>query len=599
MKNRISTIAFMFFLMSHMAFPQNKQLVAKGSSGRKMAFVIGNSAYKGGVLKNPLNDAMDMRKMLRAKGFSVSECCDNVGFHELTIAIDDWTASLKKDDVAIFYYSGHGIRVNGSDFLVPTDYPPSSTQADVKFRAYSVDELQEKMQERATRINVIILDACRDNPYVLGKGLEKGIGGSLAGFGTCIIYAASPGQVASANPDGRNSLFTLVLMEEMKQPSISLRTLAVEVKDKVYSLSNGLQIPYISENVVGDIMLSVTNVVEVQTQKANLTTETHRTPSFPIVSPEMLLWAVGDKGSILHTVDGGKNWKAQNSNTNSDLCSVTFVTPQLGWVVGEGGTILQSKDGGDTWVPQNSNTKVTLMSVSFVTAKIGWVVGSGTILHTDNGGDTWEPQKIQPREGESQYTFDQSLNSVFFASQRVGWAVGREILHTEGGGGTWTPQPQRRRAIETMLYSVVFTTPKSGWAVGGWNTILHTEDGGVSWMSQETGFKKPHYYEESHQLNNITFVTNQMGWAVDDKGNILHTEDAGRRWKAKMIGKDICFFSAAFSGHKVGWVAGTRGVILHTEDGGESWNPQNSGVHVHILSIVGLFSFTNSTQGFD
>jgi hypothetical protein len=114
------------------------------------------------------------------------------------------------------------------------------------------------MEERGTKVNLIILDACRDNPYVLGKSLEKGMGATVAGFGTYIIYAASPGRVASINATGTNSLFTLALLEELnKMPSVSLRALGPNVRDSVYRMSRGTQIPYISENVVFDVVLGM------------------------------------------------------------------------------------------------------------------------------------------------------------------------------------------------------------------------------------------------------------------------------------------------------------------------------------------------------
>jgi hypothetical protein len=284
MKHRIAAIVFVMICASYTAFPQSKQLVPRGSGGRQVALVIGNSSYSEGRLENAANDAADMRKALRDKGFTVSQCCDNVGIQELTTAIDDWTMSLQRDDRAIFYFSGHGIRVNSTDYLVPIGYPSNSTQADVRFRAYAVDQLQEKMQERGTKVNLIILDACRDNPYVLGKGLEKGMAGSTAGFGTYIIYAASPGHVASVNAAGKNSLFTLALLEELEMPSISLRTLGADVRDRVYEMSDGTQIPYISENVVFDVVLgAASGAVTVPARDAS-TPNTNRTHAGAAVS---------------------------------------------------------------------------------------------------------------------------------------------------------------------------------------------------------------------------------------------------------------------------------------------------------------------------
>jgi hypothetical protein len=251
----LAVTAFLIFTMSQVAFSQDKSIVPLGSGGRKVGLVIGNSSYSTGSLTNPVKDAVAMRKALRAKGFLVSECCDNLGIQKMTSVIDDWTKNLQKDDVAVFYYSGHGIRVEGTDYLVPSDFSSSYSQADVPFFAYSVDRLQGKMHERGTRTNLIILDACRDNPFIISKSLGKGLAGMAAGFGTFIIYSASPGMTASDNATSTNSLFTSVLLQFLSQDSVSLRALATDVKDRVYELSGQTQIPYISENMVGDLQL--------------------------------------------------------------------------------------------------------------------------------------------------------------------------------------------------------------------------------------------------------------------------------------------------------------------------------------------------------
>jgi hypothetical protein len=105
-------------------------------------------------------------------------------------------------------------------------------------------------------------------------------------------------------------------------------------------------------------------------------------------------WAVGKKGTILHTEDSGSTWKNQAGGIRSDADSVAFITPRSGWVVGEGGVILHTEDGGRTWRLQASGTRAQLVEVNFVTPQSGWVVGhGGTILHTEDGGSTWRQQK--------------------------------------------------------------------------------------------------------------------------------------------------------------------------------------------------------------
>ena len=219
-----------------------------------MALVIGNSSYPSGRLGNTLNDARDMRAALKAKGFTVAACCDDAALRDLTNAIDSWTAGLRNGDVAVLYYSGHGIRVGNIDYIVPVDFAAAS-EADVRYVVYPIERLVDKMEERGTRTSIIILDACRNNPFVISKGSEKGLAGVSAGIGTLIMFAAGEGKTASDNDNGRNSLFTAVLLSELRRSPVDLRTLQFAVRDKVYQLSGKTQIPYSSDGLVGDLVL--------------------------------------------------------------------------------------------------------------------------------------------------------------------------------------------------------------------------------------------------------------------------------------------------------------------------------------------------------
>jgi len=225
-------------------------------------------------------------------------------------------------------------------------------------------------------------------------------------------------------------------------------------------------------------------------------------------------WAVGDVGPILHTEDGGENWKAQARPTQLPLFSVTVFSARSGWVVGFGGTILHTEDGGKSWKPQASGIQLPLTSVAFVSAQSGWAVGVvGTILHTEDGGSNWKAQHSGTK---------QNLSSVAFVSPESGWAVGDygTILYTEDGGNSWKTQAS---GAQQSLYSVAFVSARSGWAVGDWGPILHTEDGGKSW--------KPQASDMHLLLRSVTFVSPQSGWAVGDGGTIVHTEDGGQTWR--------------------------------------------------------------------
>jgi tetratricopeptide (TPR) repeat protein len=233
---------------------QDKQLVPPGAVGKRTALVIGNSSYSAGQLKNPVNDAQDIRAVLKAMGFIVNDCCDNVTLRKLTESVDSWTSGLQAGDIAVFYYSGHGIRIGSTDYIQPIDFSASS-EADVPWVAYPVDRLVAKIQERGTSANLIVLDACRNNPYVVSKGPSQGLAGVDVGLGTLIMFAAAQGKTASDNDVGRNSLFTSVLLDELKHHPVLLSSLQRKVKVRVYELSRGSQIPYTTDGLVYDLQL--------------------------------------------------------------------------------------------------------------------------------------------------------------------------------------------------------------------------------------------------------------------------------------------------------------------------------------------------------
>jgi uncharacterized caspase-like protein len=218
---------------------QNKQIVPPVDSGKKTALVIGNSLYALGALKNPPNDAADMRLVLSQKGFQVEPCCDDAGLKQLTDAIDHWTAKLHTGDTALFYYSGHGVRVGNIDYIEPVDFRASS-EADVPYVAYSLNRLVDKMQERGTKANLIILDACRNNPYLVAKSSQQGLAGVTASTGTLILFAAAEGKTASDNDAGRNSLFTATSAARPAGLSSKLLDQAIISAKPSNSLSLGL-----------------------------------------------------------------------------------------------------------------------------------------------------------------------------------------------------------------------------------------------------------------------------------------------------------------------------------------------------------------------
>ena len=281
----------------------------------------------------------------------------------------------------------------------------------------------------------------------------------------------------------------------------------------------------------------------------------------------------GNMGIILSTAAGGgttEAWeKIESGAEDSLLCDATFVDRENGWAVGIKGTIIHSTDGGKTWSAQSSGTEKNLVSVTFPDLRNGWVVGEyGTILHTGDGGASWQPQT----EG-----MDKEFNGVCFIDDRRGWVVGEygTILHTEDGGASW--EAQTCEEIQTnndmfsydwrpmpALYAVRFPNQNTGLVIGADGIILKTDDGGKRWRKVQSHTEVPLYAIET--------IGNRF-WVVGSRGTYLASHDAGETWQVK-DGLIKCRFwlkDVSFSDENNGWIVGAMGTLARTTDGGESW----------------------------
>jgi photosystem II stability/assembly factor-like uncharacterized protein len=238
-----------------------------------------------------------------------------------------------------------------------------------------------------------------------------------------------------------------------------------------------------------------------------------------------------------------------------------------GWAVGDEAKILHTDDGS-TWKAQNSGT-IRFNSVTFATQQLGWAVGvGGAIWHTEDGGASWKPQTSGT---------EQTLSVVAAAGPQLSWVVGHEgtILHTEDGGETWEPQSS---GTSDSLVAEAFVTPRLGWVVGAGGTILHTDDGGSTWKPQASG--------TNATLQFVSFATPQSGWAAGADGTILHTVDGGSTWKTQTSGTILDLNGIALVSPSSIWVVGKKGIIVHTTDGGITWTQQASGTRADLAEAA-------------
>lgn len=226
---------------------KEKDEAAYSSGGSRIALVIGNSRYKDSPLKNPLNDASDIAASLREIGFSVTLKPD-AGQEEMERSIDAFTRMIRKGVTALFYFAGHGVQVEGRNFLIPVGRDIQS-EVEVKSRSVEVGELLEKMERRGGSTTIIILDACRNNPFARSfRSAQRGLASITAPKNSIIIYATAPGQTA-ADGDGRNGVFTKHLLKELKSPDVDIEQMLRRVRLGVQKETGGKQDPFTTSNL--------------------------------------------------------------------------------------------------------------------------------------------------------------------------------------------------------------------------------------------------------------------------------------------------------------------------------------------------------------
>jgi TPR repeat protein len=235
--------------------PAPRRIAPASKPTRRIALVIGNSLYPKAPLKNPRNDADAMAATLRDLGFEVTLLKD-LTLARMDEAIDRFTASSRSADMAILYFSGHGLQVNQENYLLPVDFAATSG-ADVKYRAYSAAHARDKMEEDGgARVRIMILDACRDNPFRTTRGVSGGLVPMSSSLdGTLIAYATADGQTAEDNPAEANGLYTKFLVQELRRSGGDLRAIFQKTTDEVFAASSHRQHPYVYDGLTEEAYL--------------------------------------------------------------------------------------------------------------------------------------------------------------------------------------------------------------------------------------------------------------------------------------------------------------------------------------------------------
>ena len=232
--------------------PQRPQVVLRNE--RRLALIIGNSSYKVSPLDNPANDASDVADSLKKFGFQTT-LVRNATLGQMREATRRFADQLPSADVALIYFAGHGIESNRKNYMIPVN-------ADLKFEYELADQgydagiwlemLESIKSNNADRVNIVILDACRNNSLIGSRNLGRGLGKMDAPSGTFLAYSTAPGKVAADGGRGeRNSPFTKHLLRAMQQPNQPIEEVFKEVRRNVGKETNGAQVPWESTSLTG------------------------------------------------------------------------------------------------------------------------------------------------------------------------------------------------------------------------------------------------------------------------------------------------------------------------------------------------------------
>jgi hypothetical protein len=289
-------------------------------SGERVALLIGNGNYLNGSLANPENDARAMAEVLRKVGFKVFEY-ENLTRRQMESAIDEFGLGLKKNDIALFFYAGHGIQSKGYNYLIPVDASLKS-EALVDFECVRADRILALFEESGTQVNIMLLDACRNNPFERSwtrAASGKGLATMDAPTGTLIGYATAPGSTAS-DGSGNNGLYTSALLESIIIPGISISQVFYNVTRIVTEKSGKEQRPWTSSSLTAEFYFSNEKALAPGTNEQIQTKETGKTDN-TVKSP------VSANSKSYPKINGAQDWEKVQVINKEDRELVSGLTP--------------------------------------------------------------------------------------------------------------------------------------------------------------------------------------------------------------------------------------------------------------------------------
>jgi photosystem II stability/assembly factor-like uncharacterized protein len=315
-------------------------------------------------------------------------------------------------------------------------------------------------------------------------------------------------------------------------------------------------------------------------------------------------WAVGDRGVIWHTADGGRNWQLQPSGVTEPLHSICFSDENHGWAAGGAtdphtlvsrGVLLNTRDGGRTWRTETAAAQLPIVRrVKFLSLNQGWAIGESSALHpsgvfyTNDGGRKWADlpiaSPIDPQGLPALATQQPDWLAGDFVDPLIGALAGRRglvagirnrALQASGGPGFGV------RGLRRMQLA----SDGRGWLVGDGGLLLATADAGLSWQVPRGGL--PGRAAEFFDLCALAMLGNHC-WVAGSPGTcVFHSPDGGNSWRLLPTRQNLPIHGLHFRDEQNGWAVGALGTILATADGGRTWRVQRSGgTRAAVLALV-------------
>ncbi len=254
-------------MLAHSVLPAQAQTRAATGEESRLALVIGNSSYKDSPLANPVNDATAIAKTLQGLGFKVI-LRTNATQSQMRQAVREFGDELHTHrGIGLFYFAGHGMQINSRNFLIPvgTDI---RREYEVEDQSVDAGSVLSMMQSARARVNIVILDACRNNPFARSfRNSTVGLAPMQAPAGTLLAYATAPGEVASDGA-GDNGLYTQHLLQNMRIPGLKIEDVFKNVRAGVRQESGGKQTPWENTSLEGEFYFNINITVNIQAAPA-------------------------------------------------------------------------------------------------------------------------------------------------------------------------------------------------------------------------------------------------------------------------------------------------------------------------------------------